>query len=100
MKKTNILKYAAVHALGAALYVALVVTLIENEALNAGGNETLTAFAVLMLFSVSAGIMASLIFGRPLMWYLDGKKKEAVKLVGATIGFMAIITMIAVYLLS
>ncbi len=47
---------------------------------------------MLSLFVFSAAVTGSLVVGRPLMWYLDGKKKEAVMLLGYTLAtFFAMI---------
>ncbi len=48
--------------------------------------------AFLSLFVVSAGIMGMLIFGKPIMLYVDGKKREGVALACYTIGSLVLIT--------
>lgn len=50
--------------------------------------------AMLMLFVLSAAITGSLVIGRPILLYLDGLKKEAVKMFLFTVGFMFAITVI------
>ncbi len=50
----------------------------------------LTPIVFLSLFVLSAAIVGSLMFGKPVMLYLDGKKRDAVQLAGATIGFLAL----------
>lgn len=49
-------------------------------------DTVLTPVAVLMLLVFSAALMAVLVFGQPLMWYLDGKKKPALELLAYTLG--------------
>lgn len=44
----------------------------------------------LLLFVMSAAIMAILIFGKPVLMYLDGQKKEALKLLFYTVGWLAV----------
>lgn len=93
---------AAKHALGASVYVLIVITVMRAiSKTRANTPDTpLDIFTGLMLFSVSAGIMAALVFGKPAMWYADGHRKEAVKLLGWTLGFMAAITAVAAALLA
>ena len=47
----------------------------------------LVPIVMLMLFVFSAAVTGSLIFGQPVLWYLDGKKKEAGSLLVATFVF-------------
>jgi len=49
-------------------------------------NNYLTAIIILLLFILSALVTASLVLGRPVLYYLDGKKNEAIKLLFYTIG--------------
>lgn len=93
MNKNQITKYAFFNALIAATYIALVATIMNNIehfiGSNEGGNDSVFApITFLLLFVISAAVMAITIFGRPVMWYLDGKRKEAVGLVLSTIGFL------------
>ncbi len=49
---------------------------------------------MLLLFVTSAAITGFLVFGKPAMLYIDGKKKEAISLLGYTIGMLFLITLI------
>lgn len=55
---------------------------------------------ILLLFVFSAALTSMLIFGRPVLWYLDGKKKEAISLLTHTLVIFLIITaaLLALYL--
>jgi hypothetical protein len=64
------------------------------------GNETLSIMMMLLLLVISVAMMGILIFGKPVIWYLDGKKKEALELVGYTIGFLVFILAIAALTLN
>jgi len=101
MNTKQIIKYALSHALGAALYIALVVLFMGN-AQNIFGKEPDGSFfpsmVFLLLFVTSAAVMGLTIFARPIMWYLDGLKKEAVKLSIWTVGFLAGIAIIVALL--
>ena len=102
ISRKDIVRAAVKQSLAAAVYVLLVITLMSVvSAKRANTPDTpLDIFTGLMLFSVSAGVMASLVFGKPVMWYLDGHKKEAVHLLGWTLGTMALITAAAVVFLA
>ena len=101
MKKNEITKYALTNALGTALYVTIIASFIYVTGEGALG-ETKTVFipiAMLMLFVFSAAFTGGLIFGRPVMWYLDGKKQEALSLLFYTLGIFLIITIIVLFFL-
>jgi|SRR3989338_3104892 len=89
-----ITKHALVNALTAAAYVSLVASFMFNASKFFGHAEPDTVLApifLLLLFVFSAALMGSLIFGRPALWYLDGKKKEALLLLTYTLGIFFII---------
>ncbi|MEK9172950.1 MAG: hypothetical protein AAB594_00050 [Patescibacteria group bacterium] len=89
------MKHAAINSLAATAYIALVATVMSNIKRFIGPNEgdgnVLSLIAFLTLFVISAATMGIIIFGRPIMWYLNGEKSEAVKLTLYTVGFMIII---------
>lgn len=84
------------NAFGAFLYVAAVAMFMTVAERTFGQHEPgiLGPIGFLMLFVTSAAVMGLLIFGGPVMLYIDGKKKEAVRLVGWTVGALAVITII------
>lgn len=85
----NITKNAFANALLATGYIGLIALFFNYANKIFGAEDTpLTPVAFLLLFVISAAVMAILVFGRPILWYLDGFKKEAVKLVFSTIGFL------------
>lgn len=53
--------------------------------------EVLGPVAFLSTFVFLAALMGVLIFGKPILWYLDGRKKEAVQLVFYTLGSLLVI---------
>ncbi len=92
MSTSKTILYGFLHALVATLYVGLVVTfIISPPPLIAGGFQYFGLILILLLFVISAAVMAMLIFGRPIVWYLNGAKKEAVALAVATVVFLATI---------
>jgi len=56
--------------------------------------------AVLMLFVVSATVSGALVFGKPVLLYLDGKKQDAVKLFLTTLGWMVVILILIFVILA
>ena len=86
MKNSTILKPALIHALGATAYIYLVATFMSNAKYILGPTqETLGVVLFLLLFVISAAVMGMLVLGRPILWYLDGQKKEAINLAVATV---------------
>ena len=99
----KIIKSALIDAAGTTLYVILVASFMFYLQGNAPKEEINTVFipiAMLLLLVVSAALTGSLVFGKPVMMYLDGKKKEAVSLIGYTLGFLFIITVTAFIILA
>ena len=86
-----------------AVYILLIsLTLMNGESLF-GADEAksfIIPAAMLLLLTFSAAGCAIAVFGRSVMWYIDGKKKEAVYLLGATMGwlliFLFVIALVAV----
>ena len=91
----KIVKRAAINALLASAYVTAVGLFMSHASKIFGQKDTaLTPVAVLMLLVFSAASMGILVFGQPLMWYLDGKKKAALNLLGYTMA--ALLTLLVV----
>jgi hypothetical protein len=86
-------KRGVLNALAAFAYVAVLVSFIANIELLAGTGEdsALAPVGFLLMLVLSASVMGLLIFGAPILLYLDGKKKEAVQLMVWTIGSLAVI---------
>ncbi len=102
MKNSKLFLMSLLHSLGVLVYVSLVVTFMSNaEKLLGKEDNGLTGIVVLMLFIVSALITSSLVLGKPVMYYLDGKKQEAIKLLFYTIAdlFVLFIIVLVVFIL-
>jgi hypothetical protein len=100
--KNTILKIAGLHAVGTALYVALVASfMFYGSRLFPSKKEdiVLIPIAMLLLLVLSASVTGSLVLGRPILWYIDGKKKESVSLLLATFGFLFLITIFALVMM-
>lgn len=89
------------NALGAALYILLVVSVLQYLGLVLG-NKPDTFFApviFLSMLTLSASVMAYVFFYQPVQMYIDGKKKEAGDLFIKTIGVFGGITVVGLILL-
>lgn len=105
--KNEITKNALISALATALYIVLIASFMFYAPKmfgQSGKADTVFApIAMLCLFVLSAAITGFLIFGRPVMWYLDGRKQEALSLIFYTLGVFLIITIVvllALFLVS
>ncbi len=97
----NTLKYSLLNGLGTSLYVILIASFIYYL-----GNSSITQkdnifipIAMLLLFVFSAAFTGLLVFGKPLLWYLDGEKKEAIYLLFNTLIIFSMVTIIAFIIL-
>ncbi len=90
----NIIKNAFLNALATALYVTAIASFLFYASKFFGPAKADTVFIpiiMLSLFVFSAALTGILVFGRPVIWYLDGRKKDAVLLLTYTLGFFLII---------
>lgn len=96
----DILKYAAFHALLATAYVALVATFMNNaEKILPNVPGVFGGMIFLLLFVVSAAVMGILVLGRPILWYLENRKEDAIKLLFYTVGALASIALVIFFVL-
>ncbi|MBI3894767.1 MAG: hypothetical protein HY313_02435 [Acidobacteria bacterium] len=94
-----ITKRAVINALATAIYVVLVASFLFYAPKifgRAGKADTVLApITMLLLFVSSAALTGLLIFGQPALWYLEGRKKEALSLLTLTLGIFFAITLIS-----
>ena len=85
-------------ALGTVAYIALVSGFMTQAEKYFGNTEDgfLAPVIFLTLFVVSAAVTSSLVFGKPVMLYLDGAKKDAIKQLGATIAWLLVSLIITI----
>ncbi len=101
--KHTIIKYGALNASLTALYIILIASFLSHTAELFGKEETKTVLIPIMMLSLlvfSAALTSSLVFGRSVLWYWDGKKKEAVYLLAYTLAFLllfAVIVLVVLY---
>ena len=86
--------YAIADAVGVLAYVAIVATVMSNGEKWFGNMAGVWGpIAILMLFVSSAAVVGMLVFGRPILVFLEGRKREAVQMVLLTIGSLAVLTL-------
>ena len=78
----DILKHAFINAFLTGMYVTLVASFLFYVPKSLGLNDTadtvLAPILMLSLLVFSVALVGTLIFGRPVLWYLDCQKKKAV----------------------
>lgn len=100
MNMNKIIKRAFIDSIATTVYIILVVSFIFSLQIFAPKKDIIIIpIAMLLLFVCSAAITGFLVFGKPVMLYIDGKKKEAITLLGYTIGILFLITIISFILL-
>ena len=94
--RTKIVKYATINALSIALYVTILVLSVFylGKPLQNHPDTILIPIGMLTLLVFSAALTGTLMLGRPIIWYLEGKKKEALQLLMCTMLILLIITII------
>lgn len=97
----NLVLKSLLSALGVFVYVLLVGVVVTNgERLFGGANGFWGPVSMLLLLVLSVAVVGVLIFGKPVFMYLDGTKKAAWALLLYTIGWLAVIVVIALVLLA
>ncbi len=91
-----ILKNALINAFATARYVIGVASLLFYAPHFAGSEEpVLIPIVVPLLVVFSALFTGCMMVGRPVLWYIEGKKKEALSLIVLTLAIFFIITALA-----
>ena len=93
-----VIKIAGLNATLTALYIAAVSTFLSYASEIFGKEEPKTALvpiAMLSLLVFSVALIGSLIFGRPILWYMDGRKKEAISMLAYTLGAFSLFVVAA-----
>lgn len=82
MKNSTLIWRGLAHAFGVLVYVSLLATFFNNanDWFGRADQKIVTPVAAIMLFVCSALITGGLVLGKPIMLYIDGYKKEGVKL--------------------
>ncbi len=89
------IKRSFLNAFGVLAYVSAVASfMFHGKGLFPGEDNFLMPILMLLLLIVSAATTGFLVFGKPIMLYLDGAKKEAFSMLLATIGWLALFLLI------
>jgi ABC-type multidrug transport system permease subunit len=82
MKNSKLITRGILDSLGVLVYVFLTSLIISNgeKIFGSGDNKIIGPTTFLLFFVFSALLTGFLILGKPVMFYLDGAKKEGVKL--------------------
>lgn len=100
MKKNPII-YALGCALGETAYILLVALLIKDGEKIFGNNTGILGIILsLLLLVVSAAISGALVLGKPILLYLEGKKKEAVNFFRFTLGWLLLFLVLIFVILA
>ncbi|MDO8240809.1 MAG: hypothetical protein Q7T51_02440 [Candidatus Moranbacteria bacterium] len=94
----QLIKQSFLLALGEGIYISLVALLMFGVQKWFGSKPdpaVIAPIAFLLLLVISAAISGALILGKPAMLYLDGQKKDALKLFGLTVGWLIVLLVIA-----
>lgn len=83
------------NALGAVLYILIVVGIIYSLQSPNTPDTILAPLFLLSLFTLSAAIMAFVFFYQPFKLYVDNHKKEAVLYFIKTVGYFAVVVLIS-----
>lgn len=96
MKK--LIRQAFLFALGEGVYITLVALLMFGIQKWFGAKPDPVIIApifLLLLLVISAAISGALILGKPILMYLEGRKKEALQLFSMIIGWLVLFLIIA-----
>jgi len=88
------------NAISATLYIALIgLFMFYGTELFPQKDTLLTPIAMISLFTLSAAVMGYIFLSQPLMLFLDGHQKHAVKLFLQTVAAFAAITILVFVLI-
>lgn len=85
------IKKPFLHALGAALYIVIIVFVAQavGTALKGHNNNILDPLTMLSLFVLSAAVMGYLFLAEPLRLLVENRKQEALTFFAKVVGFFA-----------
>ena len=85
---------------GAVAYIFVVSQIMQNgNKLFGEADSMFTPFVVLLLFSLSAAVVGSLVLGYSVTLFLENKKSESIKAAVYSIGWLGAYTIIALFVL-
>ncbi|MDD3711580.1 MAG: hypothetical protein PHP37_03215 [Patescibacteria group bacterium] len=86
MKNSKLIRRGIINALGVFAYIFLLAVFMNkaNTWFGQTDHDIITPVIVLLMFVFSALVTGGLVLGKPIMLYLDGKKKEGINLIWYT----------------
>jgi hypothetical protein len=103
MKKSEYILKSFINAGGTFVYVLAIAWFfshIQNIFDSSQPDSFLAPLFMLLLFIISASVTSLLVFGKPIMMYMSGLKRESLILLFATLGWLVVfVLMIAIVLL-
>ncbi|MDD5590127.1 MAG: hypothetical protein PHQ47_03060 [Candidatus Portnoybacteria bacterium] len=87
MLSSKLFLWGLTDALGAFVYISGVAWLMSHmeKVIGKIDNNFFGPVAILLLFVISATIVGALVLGRPIVFYLNGAKKDSLKLFSYTL---------------
>jgi hypothetical protein len=105
MKKSKLILRAVLHSLGMFIYI-LFLAIFMNKASDWFGQDdrgVVAPIIFLLIFVFSALITGGLVLAKPVMLYIDGQKKEGIKLLvytGLAIFILILLTLLVLFILN
>ena len=88
----NIITRALINTLGLLAYIILVMNILNNgEKIFGNMPKPIGGITFLLIFVFSALVSSLLILGKPAMLFFDGRKKEGIRMLFYTMGWMLVI---------
>jgi hypothetical protein len=105
MKNSQLAIRAILNSVGVTVYIFLVSLIMNNgdKLFGASDNNAVAPIAFLLLFIFSALVTGGLILAKPIMLYLDGQKRESLKLLfytGASLFVLLLIFLTVLFLIK
>lgn len=89
--KTSLSLRAFLNAAGTFAYITVIALFMSRASDLFGAEDTaLTPVFALTLFVVSAFVTGLLVLGKPIMLYIDGERRDALKLLITTVAWLAV----------
>lgn len=93
------MKKQFLHALGAALYIVLIVSVMFSLSSFVPKEDNIfMPITMLSLFVLSVAVMGFLFLSEPIRLYIEGQKKEAISFFSKTVGFFACFVVVFIIL--
>lgn len=97
MKNRDLVIKSLLSSLGVLVYTSLVATLMFNASKVFGMvSSLLIPVFLLLLFIVSACITGALVLGYPIVLFLNGQKKQAIKFFAAVLAWLLLYVLVIV----